>query len=337
MSKTAIAPIETVCRVIGSEPMQLKIQQALPSGISLDRFTRTTLTAIQTKPEIVEAEHNSLYNSVVRAAADGLMPDGRQGAIVVYDTKVKLTNGQERWIKKAQWMVMVEGCIHKLTKAGVMAYAVSVYANDDFELWNDEVGQHVRHRPPPRFGKRGDRVGAFALGRVLATNAVYVEPMDMEELKRVMRKSKGASLDKDGNATKGPWREWPERMEQKSCLHRLDKRIGTSALTDEEYDDGKEDQAQLPVAPVVLSDGPTPVHGESAGAKRPRALQKVIDQAEDTAGSQDQLAGAVPEAAGSGDSPVKNQTPETSTGVTPGAGKPAAPENEIEQTGDELF
>lgn len=308
MSKTtAIASLDTVCRVIGSDPMQIKIAQALPPGINLDRFTRTTLTAIQTKPEIVEAEHNSLYNAILRAAQDGLLPDGRQGAITVYRTKVRLTNGQEGWIPKAQWMPMVEGCIHKLTKAGVMAYAVSVYSNDDFEVWNDEVGQHVRHRPPPRFGKRGDRVGAFALGRVLSTGAVYVEPMDMDELRRVMKSSKSAELDKNGSATKGPWKEWPERMEQKSCLHRLDKRIGTSALTDDDHE-SEENQAKMENSEAMG----LPERAAVETPKRPRALQKVIDQATDAESS----AGGDAQAGATSDTTGK-PAPDEKAGSTP--------------------
>lgn len=341
MNRTAIAPLETVCRVLIAEPMQVKIQQALPPGISLDRFTQTTLTAIQTKPELVEAEHNSLYNAIVRAAVDGLMPDGRQGSINVYNTKVKLPGGQEKWIKKAQWLVMVEGCIHKLTKAGVHAYSVSVYANDEFELWNDEVGQHVRHRPPPRFGRRGERVGAFALGRVLSTGAVYVEPMDMDELKRVMKTSKSAELDKDGHATKGPWRDWPERMEQKSCLHRLDKRIGTSALSDDDYEeDGKEDQTKVVVPPMVVPEASVPVRGEGEKPKRPRALQKVIDQSEETTVPQGQSDGAAQEAAGAESGPVSGQaSTKEQTGGTSGERyvDGVRQSAESDQTEDEIF
>lgn len=323
MSKTAVAPIETVCRVIGSEPMQIKIQQALPGGVSLDKFTRTVLTAIQMKPEIVEAEHNSLYNSVVRAAQDGLLPDGRQGAIVAYSAKVRLPGGQDRWIKKAQWMPMVEGCIHKLTKAGVMPYAVSVYENDEFEIWNDEVGQHVRHRPPPRFGKRGNRVGAFALGKVIATGAVYVEAMDMDELRRAMKTSRSAEIDKDGNATKGPWKEWPERMEQKSCLHRLDKRIGSGALTDDE--EREEDPPQV-VAPLQF----VPLRDEVQNKpSRPSALQKVIDQATDAESGVD----------GDTQPDAKPATTGEAASIDKAGSTPASPptDNGVEPAGDEMF
>lgn len=257
----ALAPIETVCRAILSPQMRANIQQALPPDVNLDRFTRTTLTALQTKPELAEADHQSLYNAVVRAAQDGLMPDGRQGAITVFNTNVG-TKDKPRWVKKCQWMPMVEGCIHKLTKAGVAAYAVSVYANDDIELWNDDTGQHVRHKPVV-FGDRGERVGAYAVGRVIASGAVYIEAMNMEDL----AKARAASKSPD----KGPWADWTDRMEQKSALHRLDKRIGTSALMDEDYEDS------TPVAPVT----PAPaVSAASRPTARPKALQAVVDQAQ---------------------------------------------------------
>lgn len=254
----ALAPIETVCRAITSPHMRSNIQQALPPDVSIDRFTRTALTALQTKPELAEADHQSLYNSVVKAAQDGLMPDGRQGALVVYNTNVG-TRDKPRYVKKVQWMPMVEGCIHKLTKAGVSAYAVSVYSNDEIELWNDDTGQHVKHRPVV-FGDRGERVGAYAVGRVIATGAVYIEAMNKEDLHKARKASKSPD--------KGPWAEWTDRMEQKSALHRLDKRIGTSALTDEDYEDS------TPAAPAPQ---PAAESQASRGTARPRALQAVVD------------------------------------------------------------
>ncbi len=274
----ALAPIEVVCHALTSPQLRANIQQALPPDVNIDRFTRTTLTALQAKPELAEADRQSLYNSIVRAAQDGLMPDGRQGAITVFNTNVG-TKDKPKWIKKCQWMPMVEGCIHKLTKAGVMAYAVSVYANDDIELWNDDTGQHVKHRPVV-FGDRGERVGAYAVGRVIATGAVYIEAMNMEDLAKARKASKSPD--------KGPWADWTDRMEQKSALHRLDKRIGTSALTDEDYEDS------TPVAPVV-AEPPSATPSKATG--RPRALQAVVDQTSPPAEATDAPA-KVPEGSG---------------------------------------
>jgi recombination protein RecT len=214
--------LDQVCMTIDSPQMRDKFAQGLPPSITVDRFTRTALTAIQTKPDILECEPASIYSAIIKAASDGLLPDNRQGALVAFSAKV---NGN--WVKKAVFMIMVEGCIHKLTKAGVHAYAVSVYENDKISIWNDELGQHVKHEPVV-FGDRGARVGAFAMGRVIKTGAPYVEAMGMEEL----IKARNASKTPD----KGPWVEWPDRMEQKTVLHRLDKRVGTSALLDEEFE-----------------------------------------------------------------------------------------------------
>lgn len=265
-----VSVLERRCSVISSPQMQEKLKQALPPNITLDKFTRTTLTALQTKPELIEADPNSLYNAIIRAAQDGLMPDNRQGAITVFSTKVKNPNGADYWVKKATFMVMVEGCIHKFTKAGIHAYAVSIYENDDFQQWNDERGQHVKHMPG-KLNQRGARIGAFACGLVLETGATNIEVMDLEELNRARNASK--------TADSGPWKEWPERMEQKSALHRLDKRMGTNALTDEEFMGAAAPagpDSTIGGLPPDADDAPPPP-SRKPPTGRPRALQAVVD------------------------------------------------------------
>lgn len=277
-SNQQVAVIDVVTRTLQAPQMQGIIKQALPQGVSEERFTRATLTALRQNPDIFDCDRNSLYNAIVRCAQDGLMPDGRQAAIVKFRVNVAKRGQPAHYIDKAQHMPMVEGVIHLLAKAGVFAYAASVYANDTIEMWNDENGQHVKH-VPARFGTpRGERLGAFALGKT-KDGQVYVEAMDMNDLEVPKRATK--QRDKDGNLT-GPWKETPDRMEQKSCLHRLAKRIPSAALRED--DEFREDAETLPATAVATPDAspgtPPPASAGSPapdGRKRPRALQAVID------------------------------------------------------------
>jgi recombination protein RecT len=80
-------------REFGVQLIEMKghLAQALPAGIAADRFIRVTLTAIQLQPELLECERKSLLLACLRAANDGLMPDGREGAFVVFkDSKRKV-------------------------------------------------------------------------------------------------------------------------------------------------------------------------------------------------------------------------------------------------------
>jgi hypothetical protein len=98
-------------REFGAQLTEMKghLAQALPAGIAPERFMRVTLTAIQLQPELLECDRKSLLLACLRAANDGLMPDGREGAFVVFKTK----SG-----KKAQWMPMFAGLLKKVRNTG---------------------------------------------------------------------------------------------------------------------------------------------------------------------------------------------------------------------------
>jgi phage RecT family recombinase len=264
-----------VANTIASPETQAQVQRMLPKDVSIDRFTETAIAALQTRPELVECEKNSLYTAILRCAKDGLLPDGRQAAIVAFNTKV-LVNGKETWVKKAQAMPMVEGVVLLLAKAGVSAYAVSVYANDKVRVWNDDTGQHFEHEPVT-FGARGERLGAVAVGRDKHGHT-WVEAMNMEDLEAPKRATK--QKDRDGKLI-GPWKETPDRMEQKSALHRLGKRIPNISIRDDE--EFRDDPVAI-VAPAVEPE--TPALAPPKKPTRPRALQRVIDQSAGTPADQ---------------------------------------------------
>ena len=78
------------------EKMAPQFKAALPAHVSVDKFVRVTLTAVQTNPQLLEADRRTLFAAATKAAQMGLLPDGREGAIVTF-------KGQ------AQWMPMVAG------------------------------------------------------------------------------------------------------------------------------------------------------------------------------------------------------------------------------------
>ncbi len=246
--------------------MQAQIRASLPPSVSLDRFTATTISAINHNPDLLAADRQSFYNAVVKAASDGLLPDGNDAVLNIYNTKVNNT-----WVKKVQYQRMVGGIIKQFTKAGIDAYAESVYENDAFDQWNDDTGQHVTHRPVKLGQAKGERIGAFAVAK-LGNGRIVVQVMDMDALARARAASKSKN---DDGSPKGPWRDWPERMEQKSALHRLRKRVAiideqaAAELNkiDEEFD---EEEAEPTPAPARTVPHPTDA--------RPKSLQSVVDQ-----------------------------------------------------------
>ena len=245
--------LELVCRTIQSDSIRNQITQALPKGVDVDRFTRTTLTAIQQNPAIIECDRTSLYNAIVRCAHDGLMPDGREAVLTSFNTKV----GSE-WVKKAVCMPMVFGVIKQMGKAGITAYAASVYEGEDFTLWNDELGQHIKHSPDP-FAADRKLVGVYAVART-KDGVTYVETLGVSEIDKVRRASKSPD--------KGPWLEWYDRMGQKSALHRVAKRM---PILDPELADAirREDDDLMPTPE------PEPVQAAPKRAEKPKVLDLI--------------------------------------------------------------
>jgi recombination protein RecT len=137
-----------------SQPaMREQIKMALPSHIPVERFERVSLTAVQQNPDLLnpdKVERRSLFGALVRAAQDGLLPDGREGAIVPFRGK-------------AQWMPMVAGIMKKVRNSGEIASweAAAVFEKDEFErLLGDD--QRIYHKPYED-GDPGNVVGAYSI------------------------------------------------------------------------------------------------------------------------------------------------------------------------------
>jgi recombination protein RecT len=251
-----------------SPEMTGHLQKLLPPNVSVDRFTRTTMVAIQNNPSVLEADRQSLYNAISRAAQDGLMPDGREAALIIHN--VKTGNGYAKMVRYGQ---MVEGVIKQLGKAGIMAYASSVYEADEIEIWGDENGQYVKHRPKV-FGNRGELIGVYATAKV--GDRTFVEAMNIDEIERVRSASRSGE--------NGPWKQWYDRMAQKSVLHRLKKRLPIldSVVSDSlrALDEEVEEAVMVVAEPEMVSEPMQEAESapvEVVEKKRPRGLQAVVD------------------------------------------------------------
>ncbi len=121
-----------------------EFRAAMPAHIPVERFTRVVTTAVVGNPDLLTADRRSLFESATKAAQDGLLPDGREGALVIYNTKVKL-DGKEHWIKKVQWMPMIAGILKKVRNSGELSTIVArvVYDGDKFRNWIDDSGEHI--------------------------------------------------------------------------------------------------------------------------------------------------------------------------------------------------
>ena len=121
---------------------------ALPAHIPVERFIRVVLTAIQTSPKLAQMDRASLWNACMRAAQDGLLPDGREGALVPFKGKVT-------------WIPMVGGIRKKVRNSEAIAtwdvHAVHAKDKFQFELGDDPYIKHKPYMPTSaRAQRRGD-------------------------------------------------------------------------------------------------------------------------------------------------------------------------------------
>lgn len=245
--------------------MDKQFAAALPPHIPAERFTRVVQTALTGNPDLQKADRASLFEAAMKAAQDGLLPDGRDGALVIFNTKVK-RGGREEWIKKVQWMPMVGGILKKIRNSGELLSisAHVVYTLDKFYycLGDDEKIEHE-----PVLGEnRGVPMCVYAIAKT-KDGGIYREVMTLKDVEKVRNVSKA----KDA----GPWTQWWDEMARKSVIRRLAKRLPTSAdlddllrHDDELYDFSGKRAEPAPFTPVhnPLKDDPEAPRGSSAAA-----------------------------------------------------------------------
>lgn len=193
--------------------MDSQFKAALPAHISVEKFKRTALTAMQQTPDLYNCDQGSVFQSLVQCASDGLLPNGKEAALVIHNCKTK-----DGWIKKAQYFPMVAGVRKMLFNSSeiVNVEAHVVHENDDFRY---QLGDNPHIHHSPAIGNRGEMILAYCI-ITLKSGGVIREIMQREEILQAKECSK--SKDKEGRPT-GPWKEWESEMWRKTVIHRASK------------------------------------------------------------------------------------------------------------------
>jgi recombination protein RecT len=191
---------------------------ALPSTVSVEAFKNAAIVAFQTNPTIRRASAETLFTSLRQIAGMGLMPDGREAAIVVYGDK-------------AQAQPMVQGLRKIARNSGqvVSMWEEMVFEGEEIVVrvvdgvrQFDHVNEDGTPLNPMR-RKRGNIVGAYAVAK-LKDGTIEFEPMDKEQIE----KRRKASPNQKGDKPTGIWADWYEEMARKTVLRALVKRLPMS-------------------------------------------------------------------------------------------------------------
>jgi recombination protein RecT len=233
------------------EKMAPQFKAALPAHVSVERFIRVTLTAVQTNPNLLNADRRTLFAAATKAAQMGLLPDGREGAIVTFKDQ-------------AQWMPMVAGIMKLVRNSGeISTWSVqAVYENDNFDFClGDE--EHITHKPS--LSNRGKLIAVYSIVS-MKDGEKSREVMSVEDVNAIRARSRS------GNS--GPWQTDFAEMAKKTVVRRHSKRLPLS--TDIDGVIKEDDELFMPEpAPQEASQAAE----APAAPKRASRLQKVAEQA----------------------------------------------------------
>lgn len=195
---------------------------ALPPTVDVDQFIAVCKRAVSTVPNLMDCIATSpsvAFNAFLDCAADGLMPDNRQAALVVFRNR-----RNETW--DLTYIPMVRGIIDRLHNTGLIKdiKVRMVFSGDEFEyITGDE--EKITHKPA---GNIGEATHVYAIVN-MKDGGVYRDVMTAKEIMVL----KNMAIRKVGGADKAwrtPWGgEFEFEMWKKTVLHRLKKIMPMSA------------------------------------------------------------------------------------------------------------
>ncbi|MEN9885748.1 MAG: hypothetical protein RL758_326 [Pseudomonadota bacterium] len=236
------------------EKMAPQFKAALPAHVSVDKFVRVTLTAVQTNPNLLEADRRTLFAAATKAAQMGLLPDGREGAIVTFKNQ-------------AQWMPMVAGIMKLVRNSGeISTWSVqAVYENDNFDFClGDE--EHITHKPA--LFNRGKLIAVYSIV-TMKDGEKSREVMSVEDVNQIRARSRSGQS--------GPWVSDFAEMAKKTVVRRHSKRLPLS--TDIDGVIKEDDELFMPPEPAQAAQEAPQADEKPSAAKRPSRLNKVAEQA----------------------------------------------------------
>lgn len=222
----AVAKIEPRRGITGDvQKMEKQFALALPEHVSPERFVRVVMTAINSNPDLQKADRESVLGAAMKCAQDGLLPDGREAALVCYGNK-------------AQYLPMIAGVLVKVRRSGELK-TISAHIVYDKDAFTYTLGdeERIEHQPYLE-GPRGKPIAAYAVAKT-KDGGIYREVMSLEQINQVRNVSRAKN--------NGPWVQWWDEMARKTVLRRLAKRLPMSTdlqqvfqRDDDHYDIGRQ-------------------------------------------------------------------------------------------------
>lgn len=207
-----------------------QLETILPKGVTKQAFIRLAKNAIIRDPKIAEADTQSVFLEVCKAAQDGLVLDGREAVLTRFNTK----KGND-WVVQVAYIPMIAGIKKRVMNSKMIkSWSIGlVYENEmkiDPETGRSRfqyfAGDDPRiHHEPIIIGDRGSIVAAYSSAK-LSDGSFHHEVMTIKQLHAIKARTK--SKKQDGTIT-GPWATDEEEMFRKTVARRHSKSLPMSA------------------------------------------------------------------------------------------------------------
>lgn len=200
---------------------QPEFAKALPSYIKADRFVRTAQSALTFTRNIDKvANPQSLLACCMKAAADGLILDGREAALVVdFRGDVQYRPMMRGLLKLAYNSGLLKGIVVEVVRQG------DVFKHRPTNL-NEPILHEINH-----VGERGDVFAVYALAE-LKDGGIAHEVMSVSQVNAIRDRSDAWKAFKADKIKSTPWHtDWAE-MARKTVFRRLSKYLPSSSDRD---------------------------------------------------------------------------------------------------------
>lgn len=279
--------------------MSKQIKAALPHQITVEHFCSIVCQSVQEEPDLLMANRQSVFNACLKCAADGLLPDKREAAIAIFNSR----DG-----KIAVYMPMVGGFLKKLRQSGQLETisAHCIYSCDIFEYELGDNERIVHKRDINAKLEDTDVIGVYARAKT-KDGGVYRVIMNRAEIEKV----RSVSRSKDNE--NAPWKKWFPQQCEKTAVKRLCKYLPSSTDIEQIIDRDEEDDATASVSlngPTLPAPATPPQSQASAARQIEQAVrenvpaqmsrtdqvtQKMVDQARAKRETDLRQAGVTPE------------------------------------------
>jgi recombination protein RecT len=208
-----------------------QLKGMLPDNIPIETFVRTAKTAVQGDPNLLNPEWRaSLMQGVSKAAAQGLLPDGKHGALVPrYDDKARRV--------QVCWQPMVWGITQLGRRAGALKKITAhiVFDGEEFEILGG-AEDRIHHKINPVIVEKAYEDGKTPdkfMQHVAFAYCIITAP-DGTPTWRYMTRSRIARVRASSKAAKGPWNgPFMDEMILKTVILFTSKHIDTDGDTPE--------------------------------------------------------------------------------------------------------